>query len=116
MRRPRVRRPVTCSTSTTTPRRTPRRGQNISYDLGDQPITNVQLDSATGDIYVGTDFGVWELANGTTSWAPASGALPTVAIYGLTLADGKHPGDRVLYAATHGRGVWRLALPDAKKK
>ena len=89
---------------------------NISYDLGDQPITNVQLDSATGDIYVGTDFGVWELANGATSWAPASGALPTVAIYGLTLAGGKHPGDRVLYAATHGRGVWRLALPDVKKK
>ena len=87
---------------------------NISYDLGDQPITNVQLDSATGDIYVGTDFGVWELAHGTTSWAPASDGLPTVAVYGLTLAGGKKPGDRVLYAATHGRGVWRLQLPDAK--
>jgi hypothetical protein len=87
---------------------------NISYDLGDQPITNVQLDQATGDIYVGTDFGVWELANGATSWAPASDGLPTVAVYGLTLAGGKKPGDRVLYAATHGRGVWRLGLPDVK--
>ena len=87
---------------------------NISYDLGDQPITNVQLDSATGDLYVGTDFGVWELAHGTTSYAPASGGLPTVAVYGLTLAGGKKAGDRVLYAATHGRGVWRLQLPDVK--
>ena len=37
-----------------------------------------------------------------------------MAVYGLTLAGGKKPGDRVLYAATHGRGVWRLQLPDAK--
>ena len=88
--------------------------KNISYDLGDQPVTNVQLDAATGDIYASTDFGVWELANGSTSWAPASSGLPTVAVYGLTLAGGKHAGDRVLYAATHGRGVWRLALPDVK--
>ena len=87
---------------------------NITYDLGDQPITNVQLDSATGDLYVGTDFGVWELAHGTTSYAPASGGLSTVAVYGLTLAGGKKAGDRVLYAATHGRGVWRLQLPDVK--
>jgi hypothetical protein len=92
---------------------------NLSYDLGDQPITGVQLDSATGDIYVGTDFGVWELAHGTTSWAPASSGLPTVAVYGLQLAAGDKPGpgggDRVLYAATHGRGIWRLQLPDVKK-
>ncbi|MGZ4308074.1 MAG: hypothetical protein ACXVRG_01835 [Gaiellaceae bacterium] len=87
---------------------------NISYDLGDQPITGVQLDSATGDIYAGTDFGVWELAHGTTSWAPAASGLPTVAVYGLQLAGGKKASDRVLYAATHGRGVWRLALPDVK--
>ena len=65
-------------------------------------------------LYVGTDFGVWELAHGTTSYAPASGGLPTVAVYGLTLAGGKKAGDRVLYAATHGRGVWRLQLPDVK--
>src|SRR5207249_4430414 len=44
---------------------------NISYDIGDQPITGVQLDSKTGNLYAATDFGVWELAHGTTSWAPA---------------------------------------------
>jgi len=36
-------------------------------------------------------------------------------VCGITLAGGKHAGDRVLYAATHGRGVWRLKLPDVKK-
>jgi hypothetical protein len=87
---------------------------NISYDLGDQPITGVQLDSATGDIYVATDFGVDVLSDGETSWVAASQGLPSAAVYGITLAGGKRAGDRVLYAATHGRGAWRLLLPDAK--
>jgi hypothetical protein len=82
---------------------------NISYDIGDQPITGVQLDTTTGNIYAATDFGVWELAKGTTSWAPASTGLPMVAVYGLQLSSSKH-GGRLLYAATHGRGVWRLTL------
>lgn len=86
---------------------------NISHDLGDQPITGVQLDSATGNIYVATDFGVDVLPAGTTSWLPASAGLPMGAVYGLQLAGGKH-GDRILYAATHGRGVWRLGLPNGK--
>jgi hypothetical protein len=47
--------------------------------------------------------------------APASAGLPTVAVYGLTLAGGKKASDRVLYAATHGRGVWRIQLPKVKK-
>jgi hypothetical protein len=89
---------------------------NISYDLGDQPITGVQLDSDTGDIYVATDFGVDVLSTGATSWVPASQGLPTGAVYGITLAGGKKAGDRVLYAATHGRGAWRLLLPDGKGK
>jgi len=82
---------------------------NISYDIGDQPITGVQLDSKTGNIYAATDFGVWELAHGTAGWAPASSGLPMVAVYGLQLAKLGH-GDRVLYAATHGRGIFRVVL------
>lgn len=82
----------------------------ISYDIGDQPITNVQLDKATGDIYAGTDLGVLRLANGTTSWVKAGEGLPAVAVYHLLLAPGEKAGRRVLYAATHGRGVWRIKL------
>src|SRR5438445_859505 len=29
-----------------------------SHNLGDEPITDVALDSSTGDLYVSTDFGV----------------------------------------------------------
>ncbi len=84
---------------------------DISYDLGDQPITGVQFDGATGNTYVSTDFGVDMLPNGGTSWVPASGGMPSVAVWGLTLTGGAKPGNRTLYAATHGRGIWKLALP-----
>jgi hypothetical protein len=79
--------------------------KNIDYDLGDQPITDVALDT-NGDLYASTDFGVDVLAHGTTQWVPASTGLPSVAVYGLTI-DRAH---RVLYAATHGRSAWQLSL------
>ncbi len=79
---------------------------NRDYNLGDQPITDVAFDGATGDLYMSTDFGVNMLRNGGTTWVPAAGSLPPVAVYGLTL----DANARMLYAATHGRGAWRLDL------
>ena len=35
--------------------------------------------------------------------------MPVATVSGLTLAAGKN-GDRLLYAATHGRGAYRLRL------
>jgi transposase-like protein len=79
--------------------------KNIDYDLGDQPITDIALDT-NGDLYASTDFGVDVLSKGTTAWVPASTGLPSVAVYGLTI----DRTNRVLFAATHGRSAWRLAL------
>ena len=79
--------------------------KNIDYDLGDQPITDVVVDT-NGDLYVSTDFGVDVLSKGTTAWVPASTGLPSVAVYGLTI----DRTNRVLFAATHGRSAWQLAL------
>jgi hypothetical protein len=83
---------------------------NISHDIGDQPVNDAVLDVATGDIYVSTDFGVNRLVNGTQTWIPAADGLPTATVAGLTLAKAKQSGDRLLYAATHGRGAYRLRL------
>jgi hypothetical protein len=80
---------------------------NISYNLGDQPVTGVAEDEVSGAIFAATDFGVAELAPGAVQWNSAGSGLPTSSVFGLTLS---HTG-RVLYAATHGRGAWRLALP-----
>ncbi|HSC49834.1 MAG TPA: hypothetical protein VLD16_06165 [Gaiellaceae bacterium] len=82
---------------------------NISYDLGDQPINDAVLDTATGDLYVSTDFGVDRLQNGSTTWVQAADGLPQAAISGLTIANGRN-GDRLIYAATHGRSAYRLRL------
>ena len=82
---------------------------NLSHDLGDQPITDIAYDARTGDLYASTDFGVSRLVKGTTSWVPAADGLPPVAVYQLVLVD--NGSDRLLYAATHGRGAWRIELP-----
>jgi hypothetical protein len=82
---------------------------NISYDLGDQPIDDAVLDVATGDVYVSTDFGVDRLAAGSHTWVTAADGLPPAAVSGLTIANGTN-GDRLIYAATHGRSAYRLRL------
>jgi hypothetical protein len=83
--------------------------KNISHDIGDQPVNDAVLDVATGDAYIATDFGVYRLLSGTTTWIPASDGIPTVTVSGLTLAAGAK-GERLLYAATHGRGAYRVRL------
>jgi hypothetical protein len=80
---------------------------DVSFDLGDQPITGIAYDDTEASLYASTDFGVLELPLGASSWGAASPGLPPVAVYGLTISS---PG-RVLYAATHGRGIWSLRLP-----
>ncbi|MDP9317708.1 MAG: exo-alpha-sialidase, partial [Actinomycetota bacterium] len=76
---------------------------NLSYDLGDQPVTGIVYSPTTGALFAATDFGVLTLASGDTSWVATQG-LPPVAVYGLTLS----PSTKKLVAATHGRGIWEL--------
>jgi len=40
-------------------------------------------------------------------WAVAGANLPRVEVPGLTI----DPCSRALYAATHGRSIWRMFLP-----
>ena len=84
----------------------PRPEATAPHEFGDQPINDAVLDTDTGNIYVSTDFGVNMLRSGGNTWTPAGGSLPPVAVYGLTI----DTNTRVLYAATHGRGAWRLSL------
>ncbi|MFE2092788.1 hypothetical protein [Streptomyces sp. NPDC059460] len=77
-----------------------------SYDFGDQPISDLVCDDTTGDLYAATDFGVLRLATGTKTWTQGAPGMPNVEVAGLTVV----PGKRILYAATHGLGAWRLNL------
>ena len=80
--------------------------KDISHNLGDQPITGVAYDSISGTIYVSTDFGIAAVKAGGSYWRPAATGLPVATVAGITLSE----SGRVLYAATHGRGVWRLDI------
>jgi hypothetical protein len=79
-----------------------------TYDFGDLPATDIARDDPTGDLYVASDFGVLRLTAGTTTWTKAAPGLPNVEVAGLVLV----PGERILYAASHGLGAWRLSIKD----
>lgn len=80
--------------------------KDASYNLGDQPVTGIAYDNVKGIVYAATDFGVVALKAGSSQWCRAAANLPMVAVYGLTIS----VSGRVLYAATHGRGVWQLFI------
>ncbi|TMC52231.1 MAG: hypothetical protein E6J19_15825 [Chloroflexi bacterium] len=80
-----------------------------TYNLEDLPSTAVVRDDLTGDLYTSTDFGVFRLASGTTTWTMTAG-MPMVEVAGLTIV----PSARVMYAATHGMGGWVFDLDKVK--
>ncbi len=75
--------------------------------MGDLPVTAVVRDDPTGDLYAATDFGVLRKVAGSGHWHLAGTGMPAVEVAGLSIST----SSRVLYAATHGRGAFRLALP-----
>ena len=79
--------------------------KDLSFNLGDQPVTDVVAVPQTGALYASTDFGVLTKAKGHNSWVATTG-LPQVAVYGLTL----DPTNQTLYAATHGRSIWKTTV------
>jgi hypothetical protein len=76
-------------------------------DIGNLPVNDVVVDNNTGDLYASTDFGVLRKASGSSSWTLAGSGLPNVEVAGITM-DATH---RLLFAATHGRGAYKLILP-----
>jgi hypothetical protein len=83
---------------------------DLSYNLGDQPVTGIAFYGNNRNLFAATDFGVLELPSGSTEWVEAGNGLPKVATYGLTVSD----SGRVLWAATHGRGAYSLKLSKTK--
>jgi hypothetical protein len=75
--------------------------------MGDLPVTALARDGQTGDLYAGTDFGVLRLAAGSDHWEALTNGLPKVETVFITISE----STRTLYAATHGRGIWQLGLP-----
>lgn len=62
--------------------------------------------AAAQHLYVGADIGVWHSTDGGATWEPLSNGLPDAPVFDLQI----HPTQRLLRAATHGRGVYEIAL------
>ena len=76
----------------------------MSGNLPDIPVNDVLLSGS--NIIVATDLGVVVSADGGAHWSRLGSNLP----YTTTLD--VHPGpDGLIYAATHGRGIWSITTP-----
>jgi hypothetical protein len=86
---------------------------------GDLPVSDVVRDDAAQTLYVSTDFGVLRGdADGTGGWHVTAG-MPRYEVMHLeiqpssrvpTCKGGAGPCQRMLYAATHSRGIWKMVL------
>ena len=78
--------------------------------LPDIPVHSIVADpDDPARLYLGTDLGVFVSINGGATWmAEETGFGPTVTEWLVLM---KNPaGQKLLFAFTHGRGVWRVAI------
>ena len=82
---------------------------SLSNGLPPAPVNTLAVDVAgSGDVYVGTDVGIYRLHSGGSAWSRMSAGLPNVVVTDLVL----HAPSGRLVAATYGRGLYSIDLPD----
>ncbi|MBK8887819.1 MAG: hypothetical protein IPN46_15265 [Saprospiraceae bacterium] len=74
-----------------------------TYNLPGIPMNAMEI-SSNGDAYVGSDLGMFYLANGLTEWIPFDNGLPIVPVTDIEIEGAN------LYISTFGRGVWKSDL------
>lgn len=81
---------------------------NYTGTLPNIPCNTIvyQPNSATDELYVGTDFGVYYRNNNMSDWTPFQTNLPNVIISELEIVTNLN----TIRAATYGRGVWESPL------
>src|SRR6185437_15354214 len=92
--------------------------ENISNGLSDAPANSIVVDpNDANTVYLATDAGVYYTQNVTSCaqmasacWSPFGSALPNVPVTQLSLIS--TTSGPALRAATFGRGVWQIDLPN----
>ena len=78
---------------------------NVSGNIPDVPLNSIKvLDS--GALVVGSDLGVLYSSDGGAHWKRLGTNLPVTVAIDVEVG----PTGDSLYAATHGRGIWRISL------
>lgn len=81
---------------------------DISGNLPNTPVNWLVVDpDLPSVIYAATDVGVQVTTDGGSTWSTLGNGLPRVVVLSLTL----DRANRILYAGTHGRSMWTIALP-----
>ncbi len=80
---------------------------SISSNLPNVAVNSVILrNAAPRALFAGTDLGVFISTNDGASWSTLSTGMPTVAVYDMKYRE----GNKILLAATHGRGCFKIDL------
>jgi hypothetical protein len=78
--------------------------------LPDIPVFTLIVDpQSRQNLYLGTDIGVFVSLDGGGTWAPDDNPFADAVTETLVLD--RSAGQSVLFAFTHGRGVWKVVLP-----
>ena len=87
---------------------------SIAANIPAGPVNVIREDPTNKSIlYVGTDMGVFVSHDGGASWQVLGGNLPSTFVHDLVI----HPRDKMIVAATHGRGMYVMdAVPVQTKK
>ncbi len=84
---------------------------DISGNLPDVPVWSVAVNSRNGDVYVGTDNGLYRLPGGQgTTWERYGVGLPQVQVSGIVYNDLTN----MLTVSTYGRGMFQMWLDDSQ--
>jgi len=83
--------------------------KSLAANIPIGPINVITEDPTDARIlYVGTDVGVYASVDGGVVWNVLGGNLPSTYVHDIVV----HPRDKVIVAATHGRGMWVMdAVP-----
>src|SRR5205823_5461197 len=80
----------------------------INGGLPDVPVNALVVDPhASTHLFVGTDVGVYESTNGD-SWMPYGTGLLSIPVFDMVIPPA---ASTILRIATHGRGLWEVAIP-----
>ena len=87
---------------------------NLESGLPDLPVNAALVDGDTGQIYVGTDAGVFVSTTSSPNWSMVGpengfGHLPNVPVTALRMFN-PTPETKKIRAATYGRGIWEFSL------